>query len=182
MFKIYRKNRDLYKHIKKMPKNCAYWRRAEKNKEKNLILIWHIYIVALIVFVVIKFDGSFGSLLDRVESYGTAGAYNCNIVPLKSIGAQVKNINERWALKNLLGNIIPFVPFGILLPTIYKKVNSFFSVFITGILFVFIIEIFQMVTKLGSFDIDDILLNNFGIIFGYTFYLIVKYFYFRRKN
>ena len=78
-----------------------------------------------------------------------------------------------WALKNLLGNLLPFIPFGFLLPIAYSRIKAFFKVFLVGMFAVLFIEIFQYMTRLGSFDIDDIILNMIGVLSGYgTFGLV----------
>lgn len=78
-----------------------------------------------------------------------------------------------WALKNLLGNLLPFIPFGFLLPIAYPGIKAFFKVFLVGMFAVLFIEIFQYMTRLGSFDIDDIILNMVGVLSGYgTFGLV----------
>ena len=78
-----------------------------------------------------------------------------------------------WALKNLLGNLLPFIPFGFLLPIAYPRIKTFFKVFLVGMFAVLFIEIFQYMTRLGSFDIDDIILNMVGVLSGYgTFGLV----------
>ena len=78
-----------------------------------------------------------------------------------------------WALKNLLGNLLPFIPFGFLLPIAYPPIKAFFKVFLVGMFAVLFIEIFQYMTRLGSFDIDDIILNMVGVLSGYgTFGLV----------
>jgi len=76
-----------------------------------------------------------------------------------------------WALKNLLGNLLPFIPFGFLLPIAYPRIKAFFKVF--AVLF---IEIFQYMTRLGSFDIDDIILNMVGVLSGYGTFGLVNMF------
>ena len=75
-----------------------------------------------------------------------------------------------WALKNLLGNLLPFIPFGFLLPIAYPRIKAFFKVFLVGMFAVLFIEIFQYMTRLGSFDIDDIILNIVGGIIGFLLY------------
>ncbi|MBQ8039166.1 MAG: VanZ family protein [Lachnospiraceae bacterium] len=92
---------------------------------------------------------------------------NLNFVPFRSIGNQVVHIFQGWALINLLGNIIPFIPFGFLLPISYRKINTFYKVFAVGFLSIIIIELFQFITKLGSLDVDDIILNTVGVSLGY---------------
>lgn len=80
-----------------------------------------------------------------------------------------------WALKNLLGNLLPFIPFGFLLPIAYPQIKAFFKVFLVGMFAVLFIEIFQYMTRLGSFDIDDIILNMVGVLSGYETFGLVNH-------
>ena len=67
----------------------------------------------------------------------------------------------------------PFIPFGFLLPIAYPRIKAFFKVFLVGMFAVLFIKIFQYMTRLGSFDIDDIILNMVGVLSGYgTFGLV----------
>ncbi len=132
--------------------------------------------MVLFLVIVIKFRGSFSELRERMNLYSMEGSINYNLVPFKSIGSQLRHITESWAMINLLGNIILFVPFGFLLPIAYKRINSFVKVFAVGLLSVILIEVFQYITKLGSFDVDDIILNSIGIIVGYVLVLVVNRF------
>ena len=50
------------------------------------------------------------------------------------------------------------------------------KVFSVGFLSVILIEVFQFITKLGSFDVDDIMLNSIGIIVGYVLVLVANRF------
>ena len=145
-------------------------------RKQGIILqtIWWVYIVLLFVVVVVKFKGSFYELIDRVNSYSMHGSINYNIIPFRSMNTQITHITQWWALKNLLGNIIPFVPFGFLLPITYKKFNSAKKVLSTGLVSILLIEIFQFFTKLGFFDVDDIILNMIGIVCGYLMFLAIN--------
>ena len=97
------------------------------------------------------------------------------------MSVQIECITQWWALKNLLGNIIPFIPFGFLLPFAYKKFSSMIGVFFTGLASILIIEIFQFLTKLGSFDVDDIILNMIGIVCGYLMFLVINRIFVREQ-
>jgi glycopeptide antibiotics resistance protein len=146
-----------------------------KNK-KMIQAIWWIYIFLLFVIVVVKFNGSLVELKDRIHTFSSEDARNYNLMPLANIKIQLTHISEWWALRQILGNIVPFMPFGFLLPIVYSKINSFFKVFITGILSILFIELFQLFTNVGSFDVDDILLNIVGIMCGYVVLIFAKYF------
>ncbi len=143
-----------------------------KNRKMLLRTIWWVYILLLLVVVTIKFRGSVSALADKICSteFGT----NYNLVPFKTIGTQLEHISEGWAVINILGNIIPFVPFGFLLPVCFKKTKTFKNVFTVGFFFIILLEAFQFITRLGSFDVDDIILNMIGIIFGYILLRVLQ--------
>ena len=145
-----------------------------RKQGKTLKILWWVYIALLFVFVVVKFKGSFYELSDRINSYSIQGSINYNLIPFRSMSVQIERITQWWALKNLLGNIIPFIPFGFLLPVTYKKFGSAIKVLSMGFASILLIEIFQFFTKLGNFDIDDIILNMIGIVCGYLMFLIIN--------
>ena len=151
-----------------------------RKQDKALKIIWWTYIALLLVFVVVKFKGSFYELTDRISTYSMQGSINYNLIPFRSMSTQIKYITQWWALKNLLGNIIPFIPFGFLLPVTYKKFSSAISVFVIGLASILVIESFQFFTKLGSFDVDDIILNMTGIVCGYVIFLVTNRLFIRR--
>ena len=151
-----------------------------RKQGKTLKILWWVYIALLFVFVVVKFKGSFYELSDRVNTYSMQGSINYNLIPFRSMSAQIERITQWWALKNLLGNIIPFIPFGFLLPITYKKFSSAISVFVIGLASILVIESFQFFTKLGSFDVDDIILNMIGIVCGYVIFLVTNRLFIRR--
>ena len=70
-------------------------------------------------------------------------------------------------IKNLIGNFVLFLPMGIYLPFITKKINKMNILSIFMIILLFIIEVVQLVTRRGSFDIDDFILNMIGALIGF---------------
>lgn len=78
-----------------------------------------------------------------------------------------------WAI-NMIGNIVVFIPFGILLPLLLRgsfRISA--AVFLTGIV---VLETLQLVTRRGSFDVDDIILNSIGFTAGFLLYRIIRLF------
>ena len=145
-------------------------------KSKKMVqIVWWLYICLLFVIVVVKFNGSFEELENRIIMFSSEETINFNLIPFRSIGVQLTHINEWWALKNILGNIISFIPFGFLLPIVYNKINSFFKFFASNILFILFVESFQFFTRIGCFDVDDIILNFVGSLCGYLLLLLVKF-------
>ena len=67
-----------------------------------------------------------------------------------------------------LSNIVAFIPFGILIPKLLNiDFKKFVFLFISAI---FLLEILQSITRLGVFDINDIISNTLGATIGYIMY------------
>ena len=76
-------------------------------------------------------------------------------------------------LINIVGNVVIFLPFGFFVPSL-KRRWKFFRVTGIGFLFSLSVETVQLITKVGSFDVDDLLLNTIGIALGYGNYYLCK--------
>lgn len=127
--------------------------------------LWWVYVAWLLVFVVIKFQGSFAELRERITSVQEWEHYN--LVPFATIRVQLRFLSRRWARMNLLGNTVSFIPFGFILPLVSERMDRLWKVLLAGLVSVALIELFQYFTQLGSLDVDDLILNMAGIAFGY---------------
>ena len=110
---------------------------------------------------------------------------NCNLIPWKTVGnywdvlVRPEYYIAKWesvsiyryqaavALINILGNIGMFVPYGTFLPAMWQNLRKVWKVFLAGILSILAVEVCQLLTLRGRFDIDDVLLNMIGIMLGY---------------
>ena len=128
------------------------------------ILFW-LYLLFLFLVVILKFTGSVQDLLDRMQAEPYGKTYN--LEPFATIKIQLRYLSESWARFNLIGNTIPFIPFGFLLPLSCRKKCSLGKVLLLGLLFVLLAETVQFYTNLGAFDVDDIILNMAAIFLGY---------------
>lgn len=137
-------------------------------KTKNIFfrLFLFLYSVGLLVFVVLKFDGSFSTMtstMDLINSNKSNGIYNANLVPFRQIGSYLGNIFYPFALKALLTNIIAFIPLGFF---VKLRTESKLKGFLICLLIILSIEIFQFFTMVGFFDVDDLILNSSGAVIG----------------
>ena len=108
-------------------------------------------------------------------------AENINLEPLRTLKNYVRIIRYtenagllRHAFINLAGNVVMFIPLGYLLPAIWKSQRKFFLCLITALLWIMIIETVQYITKLGSCDVDDLLLNLPGVILGWLIHRLLR--------
>ena len=72
---------------------------------------------------------------------------------------------------NLAGNIIIFVPYGFFI-SVAGRSRGFFKTLFFSMSLSLCVEIIQLFTRVGSFDVDDILLNTTGGVVGYIVFLI----------
>lgn len=75
--------------------------------------------------------------------------------------------------KNSILNILLFVPFGFLLPTLDSKYRVFYKTVIFGICFSVFIELSQMFT-LRATDINDVITNTLGSAVGWWIWSILR--------
>ena len=75
---------------------------------------------------------------------------------------------------NIVGNVTMFIPSGIILPVLYKKLNSFWKVVGAGAQMSLCIEILQLPFSVRATDIDDLILNLFGIAVGYGIFVLIR--------
>ncbi len=105
--------------------------------------------------------------------YGRANAseeYRYNLVLFKEIRRYWVYRHKLGAMAvftNLAGNVICFMPYGFVLPDLHKIFRNGFLVIFSGFVVTLGVETLQLVLRVGSFDVDDILLNTLGTVFGY---------------
>lgn len=73
---------------------------------------------------------------------------------------------------NLLGNVVMFIPLGYLLPKTFRPLRKFLLLVLCVVVSITLVEILQLVTCLGSCDVDDLILNVAGAIIGYLIWRI----------
>ncbi|WP_409346230.1 VanZ family protein [Paenibacillus sp. MBLB4367] len=73
-----------------------------------------------------------------------------------------------YSFTNFSGNIAIFIPFGIFIPMLSESKNvSLERVFVLSLLVSLLLEGLQAVLSIGTFDVDDLLLNTSGGMLGF---------------
>ena len=93
-----------------------------------------------------------------------------NFVPFREIFRY--NFGSRLFLKNVLGNVILFLPFG-LFASYYLDIKKPYLTFILTLIASVSIEVVQLVIG-RVFDIDDIILNVIGGTIGFYIYSLIR--------
>ena len=122
--------------------------------------------------------------LVRIQSHGFS---QVNLVPVKRTYNELNNILQSdrkslafRSLQNIIGNLLLFLPLGIFLPMVLG-IKSIFKVLLIAAAFSSGIELCQYILRnfriFRSVDVDDIILNTTGALFGLGLYVL-----FRRPN
>ena len=77
---------------------------------------------------------------------------------------------------NVAGNAAMFVPSGIVLPVVYRRLNSLWRVLAAGALISLCIELLQLPFASRASDVDDLILNTLGVAVGYGIYALFRRF------
>ncbi|MGR8007653.1 VanZ family protein [Streptomyces hypolithicus] len=91
-----------------------------------------------------------------------------NLRPGDSIRAYLAQPASLDTVKQLGGNIVLGVPFGVLLPVLVPRTRGLVRVAVVTALLMLLVELVQGALITGrTFDIDDVLLNTTGALLGY---------------
>ena len=93
-----------------------------------------------------------------------------NFIPLSS-GIEISTIL----------NIIFFMPFGFLLPTLWNKFRKFIPTVFAGFIFSLIIEVGQLFA-IRATDVDDLIMNTLGTILGFILFKILSIIFKKLSN
>jgi len=135
--------------------------------------IFVIYILLLLNFVVIKFDGNINHLIDTIQTNYNRGP-GINFVPFRTIETYISDMDYSVAFINILGNIIPFIPLGFLIPIVFPSQRNIIKTMTNCLLMICSIEILQLIFFLGSCDIDDVILNQISCVIGFILFIIYR--------
>ena len=131
------------------------WVKKEKIilSKQILYVLTFLYSIGLLILLFFR---------PKAQSYGTI-----NLIPFETIHFYLSgNVAYLIALYNLGANIGLFIPFG-LFYRYMKKTPALKQLLIITICSISTIEWLQFITKRGSLDIDDLILNVLGVCLGY---------------
>ncbi len=131
-----------------------------KGKLHRFILIGTmLYTILVLYFMFFGF-----SRLDQRINYNQ---YTFMLMP-EGIPLRFPELTMSWLYD--FGNIAAFIPFGIVIPLLYRiRFRKFIALFILVISF---LEVLQSVTFMGTFDTMDIISNTLGTIMGFVGYRV----------
>lgn len=135
-----------------------------------LILLLGVYLLILTKEILFKYPLIINNQFGFQEIWRSS-----NFIPFKTIYFYLflADINLNIRIQNLAGNIIGFIPLGFILPMLLKKFSNLKAIIITTFSISLTYEVLQLLIGLGSFDIDDLILNTLGGIIGFCIIKVI---------
>ncbi|AJS61458.1 VanZ family protein [Paenibacillus sp. IHBB 10380] len=134
----------------------------EVKLRKTLFVGTILYTFLILYFLFFAFN--------RIEHQTSEYGYTFMLIP-EGVPLRFPNLYDlsfSWIYS--FGNIAAFIPFGILIPLLYRtRFVKFISVFVLVIL---VLETLQALTYLGSFDVADVMSNTLGATIGFCAYKV----------
>lgn len=120
------------------------------SKKRKTIILLVLYMVVLIQIVFL------------LRPWG--GIRQIDLIPFNTPGG------TGYIILYALANAVIFFPIGILLPGIWRKMNSLKAVLLAGFACSVVIEVSQLILACGVFQTEDLIMNTLGAGMGYWLY------------
>ncbi|SEL34486.1 VanZ family protein [Ruminococcus albus] len=140
-------------------------------KREGVLLLMYVNLAVILRFTFFPMETVNGKIQPLLFDSSEVFPLRVNLVPFMNI---TDYENRRDMLLNIIGNITMFIPSGIVLPIIYKRLDNFLKVFAAGAMLSLCIEILQLPFSTRASDIDDLILNTSGVVIGYGIYALVR--------
>lgn len=129
------------------------------------VVIWVVFVLCLVLLLkLLLFSRPPGS--ER----------SLNLIPFATISDYLFSDSaavKRFAIGNVIGNVVAFVPLGAFLPLVRRRIGNWTNLLIVVCASV-AVEIVQGVFGLGASDIDDVILNTLGGLVGILFFTLLR--------
>ena len=139
-------------------------------KREAILLLMYVNLAVIIRFVFFPMSRINGRVQPLRFDASEILPFKLNPIPFVHL---LEYDSKKEMLLNVMGNTAMFIPTGVILPIIYKKLNTFWKVIGVGALISLCIEIIQLPFFERTSDVDDLLLNTLGVAIGYLIYKLV---------
>ncbi|WP_164462153.1 VanZ family protein [Bacillus sp. FJAT-42376] len=143
-----------------------------KTVAAGILIVYLAFLLKLVLFKQISLANSPEHFAGLSQDLIRQNLVYSNVVPLSTVKRYLMVAQSRPGLSvpNLLGNLAGFIPFGLLIPVLFKKMRKFWYMLLFSLLFSLTLEFIQLSLALGVFDVDDLLLNTLGGGIGFILF------------
>lgn len=142
--------------------------KGTKRRVKKLGTAFFVLYVLILIYLLFFSEG-YGRVAQAEREY------RYNLVPfveIRRFWIYRKQLGMFALFTNIFGNVLGFVPYGFVLPVIARRMRSGFFIILSGFAISLSVEVIQLITRVGCFDVDDMILNTLGAALGYGIYAV----------
>lgn len=136
-----------------------------QTKKRIQKISWVLFVLYILILVYLLFlSEGFGHRLSEHRDY------RYNLIPFQEIRrfwVYREIVGRKAAFLNIGGNILGFCPFGFMLPILSRRYRRMRKTVRMGFFLSLFVECMQLILHVGSFDVDDIILNTLGTLIGF---------------
>ena len=136
------------------------FKKFSVKRELQMLLVYIcLVVIARFVYFPLHFiDGEIGTL---TIVFSTTLSDMISLIPFFFLFDRY----DGWLI-NIIGNIVMFIPVGIVWPICFHKLDNIKKTVFAGICFIIFIELSQLLCIERHTDIDDVILNTSGVLIG----------------
>ncbi|MET8564568.1 VanZ family protein [Streptomyces flaveolus] len=154
--------------LKRRPAEDPGKRPAAEGRPRH---VWPLPVRLLAILVAFACMVAFAVVLARITlqpSPASVPLTHSNLHPGRSLRAYLEQASLRDAVRQLGGNLLLGVPFGVLVPVLAPRARGALQVLALTALVMLMVELVQGALVTGrAFDIDDVILNTGGALLGW---------------
>lgn len=146
-----------------------------------LLVVYLIFLFRMIIFKypVLVLRG----IMDEWElGNAKAGVATANLTLFRTIRMYIRYYDRLNGFDNLFGNVLAFMPLGVLIPMAFPGMDHGWEILLHSFWLSLCIELFQLVSHFGAFDVDDIFLNTVGGLLGFGVFILIRKGYRKRRT
>ncbi len=150
----------------------------ETINRKNQLFMCILTVTYAAVLVFVLFIGGVDTANADLSFASYVKAYT-NFIPFATLAEYARRlaadtINVETVIYNVVGNIVLFVPLGVIIPFFFEKLGKLWRCAAVSVAVSVVMELLQLVLRRGSFDVDDIILNVVGTAVGFAIFFALK--------
>ncbi|MFC8513583.1 VanZ family protein [Streptomyces sp. NPDC057257] len=154
----------------KAPKSAKATRGARPAPAERSVMAWPLRVLAMLC--AFGFMVAFAVVLAKLTlepSPASVSMAHTNLHPGSTLHTYLDQPALRDAVKQIGGNVLLGVPFGILVPVVAPRARGLLRVLLLTAVVMLLVEFAQGALVEGrAFDIDDVILNTTGALIGYV--------------
>jgi glycopeptide antibiotics resistance protein len=143
-------------------------KKVSIKREMQLLLVY-ICIIVICRFVYFPLQHDIYGIAPLVFAKNVVFPLRINLIPFNFL----TDVYPGWQI-NIIGNILMFVPVGIVWPICFKELDNIKKTVLAGFGFTLLIELIQLPFFDRCSDVDDLILNTTGAAIGAVIYFGIR--------